>query len=209
LPILLSKTFNIHSMKLKITQLLSVLALSAFINLSHAQLKLPGAGNPDVRNALEKVIADYPKEFANLKGEVLNTNPQTVEYESLLPFKSAEHNTITEYSGKHPVYSWQALMFTAEEFEDAAKKYKALYQQLKGMNLKLNRDYDYSLSGEYDAPDESKKFSTTIFGLSPNASNLPKVKVELSMQYELLEWKIYLLVYQKEKEDNERGRIEE
>jgi len=196
-------------MKLKITQLLHVLLLPAFINFSHAQFKLPGAGNPDVRNALEKVITDFPKEFANLKGEVLNTNPQTVEYTSLLPFKSAEQNTITQYSGKQPVYSWQALMHTNDDFEAAAKKYKTLYQQLKGMSIKLNRDYDYSLSGEYDAPDESKKFSTTVFRLLPNASNLPKVKVELSMQYELLEWKIYLLVYQKEKEDNERGKIEE
>ncbi|HVF81478.1 MAG TPA: hypothetical protein VM884_06075 [Flavisolibacter sp.] len=194
---------------MKITQLLFVLISSTFINYSTAQFKVPGTGNPDVRHALEKVIDDFPKEFASLKGEVLNTNPQTVEYSSLLNFKSAERNTITEYSGKHPVYSWQALMFTAEEFEAAAKKYKTLYQQLKGMNIKLNRDYDYSLSGSYEAPDESKKFSTTVFRLSPNAANLPKVKVELSMQYELLEWKIYLLVYQKEKEDKERGKIEE
>ena len=196
-------------MKLKTKQLLLVITSFAFINFSSAQFRLPGTGNPDVRDALEKVITDFPKEFANLKGEVLNTNPQTVEYTSLLDFKSAQQNTITEYSGKHPVYSWQALMFTTDEFETVAKKYKALYNQLKGMNLKLNRDYDYSLSGAYDKPDESKKFSTTVFKLIPNASNLPKVKVELSLQYELLEWKIYLIVYQKEKEDNERGKIED
>ena len=77
------------------------------------------------------------------------------------------------------------------------------------MSLTLNRDYSYSLAGEYDKPDESKKFSTTVFHLFPNASNLPKVKVELSLQYELLEWKIYLLVYQKEREDEERGKIKE
>lgn len=196
-------------MKTKTTQLVLLFAFSAFTNSSIAQLKLPGRGNPDVRHALEKVITDFPKEFANLKGEVLNTNPQTVEYSSLLSFKSAEHNTITQYSGKQPLYSWQALMFTTEEFETAAKKYKALYSQLKGMDLTLNRDYSYSLNGEYEKPDESKKFSTTVFKLFPNASNLPKVKVELSMQYELMEWKIYLLVYEKEKEDNERGKIKE
>ena len=121
-----------------------LLLLSSIVILlsAKAQLKLPGTGNPDIRNALEKVIGDYQKEFANLKGEVLNTNPQTVEYESLLPFKSAERNIIIKYSGKHPVYSWQAHMFSTEEFEDAEKKYKSLYGQLKGMNLKLNRDYE-------------------------------------------------------------------
>lgn len=188
--------------------LLSFLLSTAFYSVN-AQLKLPATGNTDVRHALEKVIGDFPREFANLKGEVLNTNPQTIEYESLLPFKSAERNIIIQYSGTNPVYSWQAHMFTAEEFEVAEKKYKSLFSQLKGMSLKLNRDYDYSLSGEYDKPSESKKFSSTVFRLLPNASYLPKVKVELSLQYEFPEWKIYLLVYQKEREDTERGKIED
>ena len=196
---------------MKMTTKPLLLFFSAFFVFSHsnAQLKVPGTGNPDVRNALEKVIGDYQKEFSNLKGEIINTNPQTVEYESLLTFKSAEKNIIIQYSGKTPVYSWQAHMFTAEEFEVAEKKYKALFGQLKGMNLRLNRDYDYSLSGDYDKPSESRKFSSSVFRLLPNASNLPKVKVELSMQYEFPEWKIYLLVYQKEREDSERGKIDE
>jgi hypothetical protein len=65
------------------------------------------------------------------------------------------------------------------------------------------------LSGDYDAPSESRKFSSTVFRLMPNANNLPKVKVELSLQYEFPEWKIYLLVYQKEREDADRGKKEE
>ena len=195
-------------MKLTTTRLLLFIA-SLMFTVAEAQLKLPGTGNPDVRNALEKVISDFPKEFASLKGEVISTNPQTVEYESLLNFKTAEKNVVIRYSGSQPIYSWQALMSATEEFETAAKKYKTLYSQLKGMTLKLNRDYDYSLSGEYDKPDENKKFSSTVFQLLPNASYLPNVKVELSLQYELLEWKIYLVVYQKEREDNERGKVKE
>jgi hypothetical protein len=196
-------------MKLKTKQVLLLIGVCLSSSYSNAQLKIPGTGNPDVRQALEKVITDFPKEFANLKGEIIANNPQTVEYESLLNFKSAEKNIIIQHSGSQPVYSWQALMVTVEDFEAAEKKYKTLYSQLKNINIRLNRDYDYSLSGEYDKPDESKKFSSTIFSLLPNASNLPKVKVELSLQYELLEWKIYLIVYQKEREDNERGKIKE
>lgn len=210
MSILYPKTVKIIlTMKLATKPLLLLLLSFPVFSYSNAQLKIPGTGNPDIRNALEKVIGDYPREFSNLRGEIINTNPQTVEYESLLPFKSAENNIIIKYSGKNPVYSWQAHMLSAEEFEDAEKKYKSLFTQLKGMSLKLNRDYDYSLAGEYDKPSESKKFSSSVFRLLPNASNLPKVKVELSMQYEFPEWKIYLLVYQKEREDTERGKIDE
>ena len=207
--ILYPKTVKIPTMKMMIKPTLVALFCFCLVRSSVAQLKIPGVGNSDVRHALEKVIGDFSKNLSSLKGDVLNTNPQTVEYESLLPFKSAERNIIIQYSGKNPVYSWQANMFTAEEFEVAEKKYKSLFSQLKGMSLKLNRDYDYSLSGEYDKPSESKKFSSTVFRLLPNASYLPKVKVELSMQYEFPEWKIYLLVYQKEREDGERGKIDE
>lgn len=195
-------------MKLKTSLLLLFALLIIFIPV-HAQLKAAGAANPDLRNALEKVITDFPKNFASLKSEVLNAGPQTVEYASLLSFKTAEQNTITLYSGTEPVYSWQALMYRNEEFEAASKKYRTLYNGLKGMSLTLNRDYTYGLSGKYDSPEESKKFSSTVFQLLPDASNLPNIKVELSMQYELLEWKIYLMVYQKEREDDERGKVKE
>ena len=196
-------------MKMIFKQLLLAAVAISIMRPSQAQLKLPSLGNTDVRNALEKVISDFPRQFSSLKGDVVNTSPQTVEYASLLTFRSAEQNTITQYSGKLPVYSWQAQMFTTEEFDAAAKKYKSLYSQLKAMTITLNRDYAYSLSGELDKPDESKKFSTTVFNLLPNASNLPKVKVQLSMQYEFPAWKVYLTVYQKEREDNERGKTEE
>jgi hypothetical protein len=183
--------------------------LTVFSFSSSAQFKLPGLSNPDVRQALEKVISDYPNDFSTLKGEVLANNPQTVEYTSLLQFKSAERNSITEHSGKTPVYSWQALMLSNEEFNVAEKKYKTLYKELKGITLTLNRDYSYGLAGTYEAPLENKKFATSVFHLTPNASYLPNVKVELSLQYELLEWKIYLTVYQKEREDSERGKVKE
>lgn len=176
---------------------------------AQSQLKLPGLSNSDVRQALEKVITDFPKNFSTLKGEVVNDNAQSIEYASLLQFKTAEKNTITRYTGRLPVYSWQAQMLSTEEFPVAEKKYKSLYKDLKNISLTLNRDYSYGLDGEYDAPDESRKFATTVFHLTPNATNLPNVKVELSMQYEFPEWKVYLTVYQREREDDERGRTEE
>lgn len=177
--------------------------------VAQAQLKLPGLSNGDVRQALEKVITDFPKNFSTLKGEVVSDEPQSVQYASLLPFKSAEKNTITSYSGKLPVYSWQAQMLTTEEFDAAQKKYKSLYNDLKSISLTLNRDYNYGLEGEYDTPDESRKFASTVMHLTPNATGLPNVKVELSMQYEFPEWKVYLTVYQRERKDDEKGKTEE
>lgn len=173
---------------------------------SQAQLKFPVTNN-DLRTNLSKIISDYPNQFAALKGDTLSSNPQTIEFTSRLEFKGAEQNTIVEYRSSKPVYSWQAVMLNTEEFEEAAKKYKWLCNQLKVMTVKLEGGYDFTLSGNYEAPEESRKFMSSIFKLTPNASNMPKLKIEATMQFEFPEWKVSLLVYEKEREDNERGDV--
>ncbi len=95
---------------------------------------------------------------------------------------------------------------SSEDFEQASKKYKWLYGQLKVMTVKV-QDYSFTLSGNYEAADESKKFSTCIFKLTPNAANMPKLKIEATIQFEFPEWKVKLLVYEKEREDDEQGDI--
>ena len=180
--------------------------LFLFLSLnSRAQLKFPVTNN-DLRTNLSKVITDYVDGFSNLKGDTISFNPQSIEFSSKLNFLGCEHNSITKYISKNPIYSWQALLLTTEDFEEASKKYKWLSNQLKVMTVKV-QDYSFTLYGNYEAPDESKGFCSTIFKLMPNAANMPKLKVEVSMRFEFPEWKINLLVYEREREDNEQGDI--
>jgi hypothetical protein len=174
---------------------------------SSAQLKFPVTNN-DLRNNLGKVVADFPNHLSNIISGVKAENPQTVEYASNLEFKGAEENTVTKYNGAKPIYSWQAVLLTTEEFEDASKKYKWLCNQLKAMTLNVN-GYSFSLEGKYDAPSESKKFSGSIYHLSPASIAHPKVRVEAGMQYFFPEWRVTLTVYDKEREDSERGNTDE
>lgn len=174
---------------------------------SHSQFKFPVTNN-ELRNNLSKVISDFPNQFSTLKTDTISSGPQTIEFATRLDFKEAENNSIVEYKSlNNPLYSWQAVLLNTEDFEEASKKYKWLYNQLKVMTVKLEGGYSFTLSGDYDAPDESKKFSSSVFKLTPNASNMPKLKIEASMQFEFPEWKVSLLVYEKEREDNERGDV--
>ena len=185
--------------------LLGLIALILSFNCK-AQLKIPVTSN-ELRTNLQKVIADFPNHFSVLKGDTLINNPQTIEFASLLDFKLAKENSIVQYKSIKPIYSWQALFTNTEEFDEAEKKYKWLYNQLKVMTIKMENGYSFTMSGDYDAPDESRKFCSSIFKLTPNASNMPKLKIEATMQFEFPEWKVSLLVYEKEREDSERGDI--
>src|SRR5262245_9500940 len=110
---------------------LALITISAFLSIKYgAQLKLPVPNviGPDIK----KVIKDYPNQFNNLKGEVIVQNPQSTDYACNFKVNGAEEATVTQYSAanKYNICSWQALILTTEEFEDAKKKYKSLYVQL-------------------------------------------------------------------------------
>jgi hypothetical protein len=173
-----------------------------------AQLKLPGTDN-DLRNNLQKIINDFPGKLSSVRGDTLSVGPQTIEFASLLEFKGAQQSSIVEYRSLHPLYSWQAVLLDTEEFEAAAKKYKWLCNQLKAMSVKMEGGRSIGFTGEYQPADESKKFSSSIFKLHPAPDDLTKLRIEASMQFEFPVWKVNLSVYDKEREDDERGAIKE
>ena len=184
---------------------LAAAALLFFGLQSHAQVRAPFTNN-DLRTNLSKVLSDYVMGFSSLKADTLTLSPQTVEFTTSLDCKGCEENSITQYNSKNKIFSWQAVLLTSEDFEESSKKYKWLSNQLKVMTVKV-QNYSFTLSGDYNAPDESKNFCSTIFKLTPNASNMPRLKIEASMQFQFPEWKVRLLVYEREREDNEQGDI--
>ncbi len=194
----------------KSVKTLAFITIAAFLSITTAaQPKLPvvnGIG-PDVK----KVIQDYPNQFSNLKGEVINQNPQSTEYACNFKVTGAEEVSITQYSAnkKYPITSWQAVILTTDDFEEAEKKFKSLFNQLNNLATKMEEGVYLRLKGKYEQPTEEKKFTSVIFAVDNGSTTLKKLKVEISMQYELLEWKVKVLVYEKEREDNERGQVEE
>ena len=184
-------------------KILAFITISVFVfNHSIAQLKLPVVNSigPDIK----KVIEDYPNHFSNLQGELIMEHPQSADYQCNFNVNGAEQVIVTQYSSKKiPIGSWQALMLTTEEFKEAKRKFKTLYNQLNHLTVQASH-----LTGIYEEPTEEKKFTSVVFSFD-NADDLKKLKVEIMMAYELMEWKVKVLVYTKEREDNERGNIEE
>jgi len=191
-------------MRMPASKLAATVLLFYCLN-TEAQVKFPVTNN-DLRINLSQILSDYSLGFSSLKGDTISIGPGTIEYTTRLDFQGCEHNSITQYKSKNQIYTWQAVLLTTEDFEEASKKYKWLFNQLKVMTVKV-QDHSFTMNGEYDTPEESKKFCSSIFKLSPNEANMPKLKIEASMRFEFPEWKISLLVYEREREDYERGDI--
>lgn len=179
-----------------------------FISLfSFAQIRFPVPTG--IRADLQKVVDEYPAHFAAIRGEVIDRNPQSTEYRSKIKMANADHCSIIAYSsGSKPVYSWQGLLYVTEEYEEAAAKYKWLYQQIRGSNLFYLKD-QYTLRGTYQEADESRGFAVSTLALVSPPPPYQKLRVDVSLQFEFPEWKVQLLVYEKEREDNEAGPEDE
>jgi hypothetical protein len=175
---------------------------------SFAQLKLPvinGAGSD-----IKKVIEDYPNRFINLMGEIVAENTQSTDYQCTLKVNGAEEVIVTRYSAKKEVCSWKARMLTTENFDKARQKFKSLFNQLNNLSLDMGGGRSFHLNGKYETPLEEKKFATVLFSVEPVIESVKKLKVEITLQYvEPMEWRVEVLVYDRDREDNERGKAVE
>ncbi|MEQ1675470.1 MAG: hypothetical protein ABL876_02140 [Chitinophagaceae bacterium] len=188
---------------------LVLITISAlFFNTGSAQLRLPGING--VGNDVKKVIEDYPNRFINLMGEVIKENPQSTDYQCNFKVNGAEESFITRYSAKKEVCSWEALMLTTENFEKAKQKFKSLFNQLQNLSVMVGEGKPFHLKGTYEAPAESKKFTSIVFSFEPENDTVKKMKVEILLQFIApMEWKVRVLVYDKDREDDERGATKE
>jgi hypothetical protein len=174
----------------------------------HAQLKLPVV-NP-IANDVKKVIADYPNRFINLMGEIREENPQSTNYACNFKVSGAEECFITRYSAAKEVCSWEALILTTENFEKAKQKFKSLYGQLNNLSVDIGMTKNVHLKAKYETPQESKKFTSILFLPEHPVEKTEKLRIELTLQFHApLEWKVKVLVYDRDREDHERGETKE
>jgi hypothetical protein len=179
-------------------------ACAAFAtSIATAQLKL--APNVAFRNDIQRVVEDYSHGFTTIKGAAVEQGPQTVTYASkLTPNGSGEASIVQYSSGGKAIYSFQTTLLVTETYKEAAKKYSWLYTQLKGMNVKHVVD-NYTLQGRFEAPDESKGFAISTLTLASPPPPLQKLRVEVTLQYEMPNWKVGLVIFEKERDDKEGG----
>ncbi len=204
---LITNPFNPIVMQKSVKALVLITSLLVYCVSVTAQLKVPVINGiaPDIK----KVIADYPARFGNLTGDVITENPQSVEYACNFSFTGAEHSFITRFSAENKkICSFEALMLTTESFDKAKQKFHSLCSQLNNLVVSTGVGGSFKLKGDYEAPKDGIQFTSVIY--SPDhTSTSGRLRVEVSLVAEVTEWKVKLLVYDYEKEDNEQGAVRE
>src|SRR5215217_4451091 len=96
---------------LAIVLLLGISATAQF----NIPLKLSNSNG--LRNDIQKVVETFPHQFSSIRGEVINKNPQTVEYASLVKPSGSQETMIVQYSADlKPIYSCQNVLLTTQDY---------------------------------------------------------------------------------------------
>jgi len=187
----------------KNVKLLALITL--FTSLSgFAQFKISAPNG--FASDLRKIITSFPDHFSDYRGELIIADHQSTDYTCNLKISTAEETKITTYSGKKQIWSWQAIMLSTESFEKAKQKFHSLFSQLNDLSINGN----FRLSGKYEAPKEEKSFTNVIFEPVPGREGWEKIRVELLMEFfSPMEWKIKVIVYDRDREDFEEGEKKE
>jgi hypothetical protein len=160
----------------------------------------------ELQTDIAKVISDYPNGFRNISGEQVVENPQTREFDSKVLLKDAVKCRVIKYSSNiKDIYSWEAEMLKTDDFEEVSKKFRAIYNSLQHLSVNID-GVNAVFKADYVKPTESIKFTTIVFNVSDKTPELNKLKVALLLETEMLEWVIRIQVYEKERDDKDRGR---
>ena len=162
-----------------------------------------------IKNALQtdiaKVISDYPNGYKNIIGEQIIENPQSIEFECLVTVKDAIKCKLIKYSSNvKDIYSWEAEMIKTDDFEAASKKFKAIYNSLQHLSVDINGTTAV-FKGDYIKPSEAIKFTTIILDPGDKTPEFKKLKLALVLETDMLDWVIKIQVYEREREDKEKG----
>lgn len=159
-----------------------------------------GVFTTQTHTALQAVVDDFPNRFKNIRGELLRDDVQTSDYTSRIEIPGALNTVITRYTSNRDtdIYSWKALLAGSEEFTEASRRYRELYRELKNSIIKMEGEKPFILNGVYEIPTEDKRFIVSKFYLLPRTEMLKDLRIELSMEYLMTEWKVFLHIYEQE-----------
>lgn len=155
-----------------------------------------GVFTNDVNSALQKVIQDYPNHFVNLKGAQVEGGTRTDQYHSTVKVPGSVNCMLTRYKAdEKEVYSWKCVMIESETFNSAKSKYTELYNQIRNTIVKMEGEKPFILNGKYETPADDRKMTSIVFELLPAIGQMQKLKVDLTLEQTMSNWKITLAVY--------------
>ena len=177
-------------------------SLSRADSLLHARIKVVA-----FPSAIDSVLRDFPYSLRHITGEMVLAQGEVENYASLVVVPGAQSCVVTRYhSADDTTASWQAKMFTSDDFDEANREYQQLYRQLKTCYVKFVDGSIFYLDGQWEPAKSGASFTTSTLRLMTGDWRYKDVKVELELVYLLADWAVNINIVSKLRDDEVGGR---
>jgi hypothetical protein len=158
--------------------------------------------------AIDAVMRDFPNNLRNITGELLLAQGETDNYASIVELEGAENCRITRYhSTEDTTASWQANMFSSDDFGKAARQYHELFGKLKQCSVQLEDSTIVFFEGAWEPAKEDIPFTTSTLRLRSGDWRYKEVKVELELVYLMADWAVHINIVSKKRDDEVGGKV--
>ncbi|MHA4810732.1 hypothetical protein ACX0G9_21680 [Flavitalea flava] len=152
--------------------------------------------------AIEAILHDFPHNLQSVSGELLLAEGEYENYASTILLPNAASCIVTRYHSKRDTTaSWQARMYSSDDFGKAALQYRALFGKLQGSYLLLADNTQVFLKGKFEPAREETPFTTSTLRLPAGDWRYADVKVELELVYLLADWAVNINIVSKKPDE--------
>ena len=146
-----------------------ILLFVSSIFTSRAQFYKTYLPSSEFSDSLSKIVKDFKNNFNLIQGKEMIPQPEMNTYQSKTTLPDALHCSIFRYhSIRDTSASWQAIFYDGENYKDAYRIYKDIFNQLKKCKIKIDDKNDNAFIGDFGKPKESVRFTSSSLKLNSN-----------------------------------------
>jgi len=160
----------------------------------------------DIPTVIDAVLQDFPNNLRHISGEPVLAEGEFENFASVLTLSDAQECVVTRWHSKgDTTASWQAKMFTSDDYAAAERRYHRLYQQLKTCHMTLGDSSMVQLEGEWAPASASAAFTTSTLRLKTKDWRYRDVKIDVELVYQLADWAVQINIVSKKPDDMVNG----
>ncbi|HEV2481375.1 MAG TPA: hypothetical protein VGS79_17000 [Puia sp.] len=156
----------------------------------------------DFPTVIDAVLQDFPNNLRHISGELVMAQGEFENYASVLMPPDAQECVVTRWhSRRDTTASWQARMFTSDDYAAAERRYHRLYQQLKACHMTLGDSSLILLEGNWEPAKEGVAFATSTLRLKTDDWRYREVQIDVDLVYQLTDWTVQINIVSKRPDD--------
>lgn len=172
-------------------------------HISNAQLLHKLLPTNAFTESLAIVVENYQNNYHQIQGAALPADEDRDIFQSEIRLPGASQCVIYRFhSVEDTTGSWQAILFTGEDFKEASKVYKNTFKYLKQINFKVG-EIKNSFEGNMNSPTDELRFTTTILRPAIYSEIYKNFIAEIEMINTIDGWTVQLNLHSR-KADNEK-----